>query len=67
MSFEKKSIKSVAQLRNCVIFASIVLATHKSERIAYQGESFAFIGLYHQNNTPSMPLCDAHLEGFFVF
>ena len=25
-------------------FASTVLATLKSERIAYQGESFAFIG-----------------------
>lgn len=47
-------------------FASTVLATHKSERIAYQGESFAFIGFYHQYNTPSMPLYDADLEGFFV-
>lgn len=65
MSFEKKSIKSIAQIHNCVTFASTVLATHKSERIAYQGESFAFIGFNNQNNTPSMPLCDAHLEGFF--
>lgn len=37
-------------------FAPTVLATLKSERIAYQGESFAFIGFQFHNNIPPLPL-----------
>lgn len=37
-------------------FAATVLATLTSERIAYQGESFAFTGFLLILNTPPMPL-----------
>lgn len=46
------------------IFALTVLAT-RIRKDAYQGESFAFIGFSKNHNTPSMPINDAHLEGFF--
>ncbi len=62
MSFEKKSIKCIAQLRNCVIFASTVpvLLPVRSACGSF------FLNKTHKN-TPSMPLCEAHLEGFFFY
>lgn len=44
-------------------FVLTVLATLPI-RTASQGESFSFIKFLTQDNTPPMPLFDAHLGGF---
>jgi len=59
----KNSLHIVNRLsRNSVTFVSTVLAT-LPVRTASQGESFAFKTF---SNTPSLPLFDAHLGGFFM-
>jgi len=62
MSFEKKSIKSIAQLRNCVTFAATVPVLLPACS-AYGSVSSKV--LETNNNTPPMPLSDAHLGGLF--
>lgn len=62
MSFEKRSIKSIAQLHNCVTFAATVPVL-----LPVRSACGSFFLSKTHNNTPSMPLCDAHLEGFFVY
>jgi hypothetical protein len=64
----KKFKEMLTESKNSITFAPTVLATHKPARVAYQGESFAFIGFYHRNNTPPMPLLiqlECTLRGFF--
>lgn len=52
------------EFKKIFTFASTVLATLKFERAAYQGESFAKDNSLPNDNTPPMPLHDAHLGGF---
>jgi hypothetical protein len=62
--------KWISNIKKCCTFAATVLAALKSVRNAYQGESFAFIGLSQDINTPPMlPLTYqiAHLGGFFLY
>jgi hypothetical protein len=54
--FENLSLKMITEFKKDISFALTVLATLKSERAAYQGESFAFIGSTKNNITPPMPL-----------
>lgn len=64
------SLKMYTEFKKGSTFAPTVLATLKSERAAYQGESFAFIGLTQYNNTPPLPLLQvqkAHLGGLFFY
>ena len=60
-----KVLKMFTISKKSFMFASTLLATHKVEQIAYQGEPYAFTGFCPQNNTPPLPLFDAHLGGFF--
>jgi hypothetical protein len=59
-------LNKIVDIKNPCTFVSTVLATLPT-RTASQGESFAFIKLRFQNNTPSTPLNNAHLEGFFFY
>lgn len=56
--------KMYINLVNNLTFVLTVLATLPI-RTASQGESFALESSKTNNNTPSMPLSDAHLGGFF--
>ncbi len=63
MNFEIiKTTKSIAQLNNCIIFASTVPVLHT---IRTACGSFSSKVLETKNNTPPMPLNDAHLGGLF--
>lgn len=69
-SIKNLTIKMFTEFKKGITFASTVLATLKSERAAYQGESFAFIGFRQYNNTPPLPLLTiqkAHLGGLFFY
>jgi hypothetical protein len=64
------TLKMFAAFKKEITFAPTVLATLKSERSAYQGESFAFIGFPQYNNTPPLPHLQfqkAHLGGLFFY
>lgn len=66
-NFNKKQISNI---KKCCTFALTVLAALKSVRNAYQGESFAFIGLSQDINTPPMLHLiyqKAQLGGFFIY
>jgi hypothetical protein len=63
----KLNLKMFTEFKKGITFVLTVLATLKSERIAYQGESFAFTGYHNLTNTPPMPLSNAHLGGLFFY
>ena len=68
--FKNLSLKMYKEFKNSFTFAPTVLATLRFAKTAYQGESFAFIGLSQDINTPPMlPLTYqiAHLGGFFLY
>jgi len=58
-------LKIISDIKKSVAFVPTVLATLPI-RTASQGESFDSKSSLTQNNTPSMPLFDAHLGGFFM-
>jgi hypothetical protein len=62
--FLQISLKKFTEFKKGITFAPTVLATLKSKKTAYQGESFAKDSLITYNNTPPMPLHEAHLGGF---
>jgi len=62
MGFEKKSATSIAQSYNCIIFASIVPVLLPACSV---NGSFSSKVIVTNNNTPPMPLLDAHLGGLF--
>ncbi len=59
----KYLVNTFAQLHNCVTFASTgsVMYTIKTAYGSFSKESSRT-----NDNTPSLPLYDAHLEGFFM-
>jgi len=69
-------LKIFLKLKKSIKFVLTVLDTIKLKIAAYQGESFAFIRFVNNpllfdsistnNNTPPMPINDAHLGGFFI-
>lgn len=61
MGFEKKSATTIAQYYNCSIFASTVPVL----LLACSNGSFSSKVIVTNNNTPPMPLLDAHLGGLF--
>ncbi len=56
-------LKLLGNTKKVYTFVPTVLATLPI-RTASQGESFAFNSFLFQNNTPSTPLNNAHMEGF---
>ena len=61
-----KMLKLIGNTKKVYTFVSTVLATLPI-RTASQGESFKRYSFLTHHNTPSMPLSDAHLEGFFFY
>jgi hypothetical protein len=54
-ALEKKIRMAIREYKKDIIFVSTVLATLKSEKTAYQGESFAFIGFLSMIIIPTLP------------
>jgi len=50
--FENLALKTFTEIKKAIMFAATVLATLKSERAAYQGESFAFRGFTQNIHSP---------------
>lgn len=69
-------LKLFLKLKKSIKFVLTVIVALKLKLAAYQGESFAFIRFVNNpflfdsistnNNTPPMPINDAHLGGFFI-
>lgn len=59
------TLKTFGEFKKGINFVLTVLATLKSLKTAYQGESFAFIGDHNFTNSPPMPPDNAYLGGVF--
>ena len=60
-SIKNLTLKMFTEFKKGITFAATVLATLKSVRTAYQGESYAFIGIFQPMNTP-LRLILNHIE-----
>ena len=54
-ALEKNQRIAIREWKKDIIFVATVLATLKSEKTAYQGESFAFIGFLSMIIIPTLP------------
>ncbi len=61
-----RKVQNILHWNKICIFATTVRITLPI-RIASQGASFAQNVIITQDNTPSLPLYDAHLGGFFIY
>ena len=60
-SIKNLTLKMLTEFKKGITVVSTVLATLKSVRTAYQGESYAFIGVFQPMNTP-LRLILNHIE-----